>query len=192
MASVVSKPPKPSVARKKIRMTGAIAALVSADFHAETSSQLRRAVDGARRNWLDVSAWKSALTSAAIAPVILIFFLATLGFGGFETTLAMLLRDALNLTKDKSFYVFAYVGFVLMLAQGFLYRRLARKLSEVAFMTIGIILMAIGVLALGALTLLAYSGNPGFGFLLTILLIALATAVVGFAFLTPSAQALVS
>ena len=146
----------------------------------------------ARRSWIDVSAWRFALSSAAIAPVILIFFLATLGFGGFETTLAMLLRDALRLDRGHSFYVFAYVGFVLMIAQGYLYRRLAKKLSEVAFMTIGIILMAVGVLALGGLTWLAYSGEPNFGLLLTLLLTALATAVVGFAFLTPSAQALVS
>ncbi|MFL5342694.1 MAG: MFS transporter [Gemmataceae bacterium] len=150
------------------------------------------APSAARRSWIDVSAWKFALSSAAIAPVILIFFLATLGFGGFETTLSLLLRDAMHLSRVKMFYIFAYVGFVLVLTQGFLYRRLAKRLSEVTFMTIGIILMSIGVLALGGLTWLAYSGESNFGLLLGLLLVALATAVVGFAFLTPSAQALVS
>src|SRR5207253_1121460 len=79
------------------------------------------APSAARRNWIDVSAWKMALASAAIAPVILVFFLATFGFGGFETTLAILLRDAMHMSRVQIFCVFAYVGFVLMLAQGFLY-----------------------------------------------------------------------
>src|SRR5262249_5159180 len=156
-----------------------------------------------RRRLIDFGAWRTALASPAIAPVILTFFLATLGFGGFETTLAMLLRDALHMAKGKTYLMFAYVGFVLMIAQGLVYRRLAKRLSEVAFMTIGIILMSIGVLSLGGLSLLAYARSglfdavgmvgggavagevpmPNFGLMLAILMVGMATAVFGFAFL---------
>jgi MFS family permease len=147
----------------------------------------------ARRTWIDMSAWKFAFSSTAIAPVILIFFLATLGFGGFETTLAMLLRDVVHLDKDRSYLIFAYVGFVLVLVQGFLYRRLAGKLSEPTFITIGIVCMALGMLAGGGLIWFAYvQTDMSFAEQLAILLIGLAIAVVGFAFVTPSAQALVS
>src|SRR5262249_13764514 len=60
---------------------------------------------------------------------------------------------------------------------------------------IGLALMAVGGLALGGGSYLASgdeAARPGFGVLLTLQMLSLAWAVVGFAFLTPSAQALVS
>ncbi len=151
-----------------------------------------RTAPGERRGWINLGAWRSALANHAIAPVILVFFLATFGFGGFETTLAMLLRDALHLNPNRSYLVFAYVGFVLVIAQGFLYRRLAKHLAEAAFISLGILLMSLGVLSLAALTWIADAPDVTLGLRLGILLTGLATAVVGFAFLTPSAQALIS
>src|SRR5262249_48957728 len=114
-----------------------------------------------------------------------------------------------------------------MLTQGFLYRRLASRLSEVTFMGMGIAFMAIGVSGLGWITysvflhhqsegipaaaasvfglsatptsetpVLAVSAlltpRPPGGAQLALLFIALTAAVIGFAFLTPSAQALIS
>jgi MFS family permease len=145
-------------------------------------------------NW---SALRLALASTAIAPVVLTFFLATLGFGAFEVTLALLLKDALTFAEDDSFLVFAYVGFVLLLAQGVLYRRLARWFTEPTFIALGIVLMALGVASLGGVSWFAYARQTGQivtsdNILMPLLLVSLATAVVGFAFLTPSAQALVS
>jgi DHA1 family tetracycline resistance protein-like MFS transporter len=144
------------------------------------------------RTWLNWSATRLALSNAAIGPVILAFFLATLGFASFETTLALFLESVLKFEKYQTYLIFAYVGVVLMLTQGLLYRRLARRLTEPTFMTIGIVLMALGLVGLGIVTLTA--GNVSLpDVLLKILLFgSLAVAVVGFAFLTPSAQALVS
>jgi MFS family permease len=144
------------------------------------------------RKWLDPHALRTALGTPAIAPVVLTFFLATLGFASFEVTLSLLNQDALGLRERNNFYVFSYVGFVLMLTQGVLYRRLARRLSEVAFMTAGITLMGLGVLSLGGVTWLSVRGQAEFSTLLSIQLASLTLAVVGFAFLTPSAQALIS
>jgi MFS family permease len=163
------------------------------------------------RKWFDLAAWRTVLRSPALAPVVLIFFLATLGFGSFEATLALLNQDALGLPERNNFLVFAYVGLVLMLTQGVLYRRLANRLSEATFMTLGILLMGLGVLSLGAVSWLALLGRPPavvavtlgwptalvrgsveFNVLLQCLLASLTLAVVGFAFLTPSAQALIS
>jgi DHA1 family tetracycline resistance protein-like MFS transporter len=144
------------------------------------------------RKWFDGRAWRVVLRDPALAPVVLAFFLASLGFGSFEVTLGLLNRDALRLADRHNFLVFAYVGFVLLLTQGFLYRRLARRVSEPTFIAVGICLMALGVAALGGVTWLAYAAAAGFGTLLGLELAALAVAVVGFAFLTPSAQALVS
>jgi MFS family permease len=146
------------------------------------------------RKWIDLQATVHVLRNPAIAPVVLTFFLATMGFASFEVTLAMLNEDALHL-KGKEYYnflIFAYVGLVLALTQGGLYRRVARKLTEPTLMAIGIGLMGLGVLALGGVTWVAVEHRPVFGALLTFQLVSLALAVVGFAFLTPSAQALVS
>lgn len=143
------------------------------------------------RQIVNVSALRYALTSSAIAPVILVFFLATLGFAGFEVTLSLLLKSVLNVTENQQLFLyFAYIGFVLMLTQGVIYRRLAKRLSEATFMTMGIFLMGAGVACLGIMTWLHFERHEFWldGWLFT----GLTAAVVGFAFLTPSAQALIS
>jgi DHA1 family tetracycline resistance protein-like MFS transporter len=164
-----------------------------------------------RRQILNLSALKWTLTSLAIWPVVLTFFLATLGFGAFEVTLALFLRDAMGFGLKPTLLMFAYVGFVLALTQGFLYRRLAKRVSEITFMAVGILLMAIGVAGLGWISYLAFGGPHAqpigtvivgaTGYLalreatsppVAWLFVALAAAVIGYAFLTPSAQALVS
>jgi len=143
-----------------------------------------------QRRWLDWQATRDVLSQPALAPVVLIFFLATLGFGGFEPTLTLLIQDALGLDDRNSFLMFAYVGFVLVMTQGFLYRRLANRLSEVTFMTLGLLLMALGLILLGGVTWLRET--IAWGAVLALMLVSMTVAVVGFAFLTPSAQALVS
>jgi MFS family permease len=145
-----------------------------------------------RRRWLDLGALKMALATPAIGPVILTFFLATLGFASFEVTLALLNKDSLELTERDNFLIFAYVGLVLMLTQGFLYRRLAKKLSEPTFIAIGLTLMSAGVLSLGGVSWSANENTLAWSSLLSWQLISLGIAVIGFAFLTPSAQALIS
>ncbi len=145
-----------------------------------------------RRNLLDISGLRFALANPALGPVILIFFLASLGFGAFEVTLSIFLQDTFGFNERYSFLFFAYVGFVLMLTQGFLYRRLASRVSEVTFIGIGVFFMAIGVAMQGAISFVVAEGYYRSDSLQVYLFIALTAAVVGFAFLTPSAQALVS
>jgi DHA1 family tetracycline resistance protein-like MFS transporter len=144
------------------------------------------------RKWFNWHGIQMALRTPALAPVVLTFFLATLGFASFEVTLALFNKDALGLPERRNVFVFAYVGFVLMLTQGFLYRRLAGRLSEATFMGIGIALMAVGVGSLGAVSWLASVQGGDFAVLLACTLVSLTAAVIGFAFLTPSAQALIS
>jgi MFS family permease len=144
------------------------------------------------RGWLHLHGWRIALATPALAPVVLTFFLATLGFGSFETTLSLINHDALSLTDEYNFLLFAYVGFVLMLTQGVLYRRLANRLSEVTFMLIGLVLMGAGVGSLAGVNWTGIEQLLPFGPLLAWMMASMTLAVIGFAFLTPSAQALVS
>jgi MFS transporter, DHA1 family, tetracycline resistance protein len=140
-----------------------------------------------RRGWLDLHGMRSTFATPTVGLLILVFFLATFGFAKFEATLALLTKD-FGYTDRGNFWVFAYVGFVLMLVQGGVYRRMKDKYHEVTLMRFGVGFMFAGLVAL-ALVTVAPSGTayrePGF-------YIALALGVTGFAFLTPSAQALIS
>src|SRR5262245_18559757 len=51
----------------------------------------------AARRIINLAAWRAVLGNSAIAPVVVTFFLATLGFGGFESTLALLIKDILDI-----------------------------------------------------------------------------------------------
>jgi MFS family permease len=169
---------------------------------------LRTTTTGLRRNWLDWRSMQEVLRTPSIGILIITFFLATFAFGGLESTLAVLnkallqekitelkelTREALKTTERSNFLIFAYVGLVLMVVQGVFYRRLAGKVSEVTFMRIGSGLMALGLSLAAWLAWLAYRDVLAHG--LWILLWALpvmTVGVVGFAFLTPSVQALIS
>ncbi len=144
------------------------------------------------KRWVQVRIIREVLARPELGPVILVFFLASLGFASFEVTLALINRDALGLPEAKNYLMFAYVGLVLMLTQGVLYRRLAPRLHETTLMTVGILLMGLGLASLGGMNAslgqswLDYSGR------LVWMMLSTTGAVIGFAFLTPSAQALIS
>ena len=72
-----------------------------------------------RRNWIDVHGLWSTLQIPTVGILVLTFFLATFGFAKFEATLALLTQD-LGYSDKQNFWIFAYVGFVLMFTQGFL------------------------------------------------------------------------
>ena len=68
-----------------------------------------------KRKWFDWRAARSRLSNPAVGPVVLTFFLATLGFGRFEVTLSLLTKDALGISDKHNSLLFAYVGLVLAL-----------------------------------------------------------------------------
>jgi MFS transporter, DHA1 family, tetracycline resistance protein len=145
-----------------------------------------------QRKWFDWQAARFALGNPAVGPVVWVFFITTLGFTMFEVTLALLFKDAMKIPLEDNGYLFAYIGFVLALAQGVLYRRLAKRVSEPTFMVVGIILMGLGIAGLAGVSWAALEHRLEYRTLFTLLLLSLTVAVVGFALLTPSAQALVS
>jgi MFS family permease len=150
---------------------------------------------GHRRGWLNLSGVRLALDTPTVGLLILTFFLATLAFASFEPTLALFTRDTLHYEERGNFVVFAYVGFVLMLGQGGLYQMLARRgMPETSFMLSGAVLMALGLGSLGGISFLASRPDAPLtaGQVLAAALGAVAVAVVGFAFVTPSVQALIS
>jgi MFS family permease len=168
---------------------------------------LQRGKLTAARRWLDWQGIRNALLSPSVGLLVVIFFITVLAFANFETTLALLnkvllmpnaeqgipTREALKTTERINFLGFAYVGFVLMLAQGFLYRRLVNRVGEILFMRMGILFMALGLAGVGAVAALAHSEVLVSHAAILSSGVAIVTfAVTGFALLNPSVQSLVS
>lgn len=143
---------------------------------------------GAKKHWLNVGQLFETLKTPTVGTLVLIFFLATFGFAKFEGTLALLTgAEGFEYSVNQTTWIFAYVGFVLMVTQGGFYRQLVKKRGEVACMRLGVGFMFLGLAGIAAVVL-----GQDIPLRQVAFFIALALGVVGFAFLTPSAQSLIS
>lgn len=140
----------------------------------------------ASRSWFNVTAFQAALARPFVGMILLSIFLTTFAFAQFESTLSLLTKS-LDVGERGNFYVFAYIGFVLTLAQGGLVRRLMPRLGEFRMSLAGVTLMTIGLAAIGLVSLVQNT-QAVFYLLFAILPI----AVVGFSATTPSLQSLLS
>ncbi|HUQ70902.1 MAG TPA: MFS transporter [Planctomycetaceae bacterium] len=100
------------------------------------------------RKWFDRAAMQIALGKPYVGWVLLSVFLTTLAFAQFESTLS-LLTERLGLGARANFYVFAYIGFILTLSQGFLVRKYMGKLGEFRMALAGVLLMTVGLALIG-------------------------------------------
>jgi MFS transporter, DHA1 family, tetracycline resistance protein len=143
------------------------------------------------REWFNFSRTAEVLRMPTIGALVLIYFLVIFGFANFEGTLSMFTAAAFKLNEQDNFLIFAYVGLVLMVAQGGFYRRFAEKVAEERLLNVGIGMMFLGLAGLAAVAWMA-SRNPSASGLQVGFYSALACAVFGFAFVNPSVSALVS
>ncbi len=133
-------------------------------------------------HWFDVRSFGQALSRPTIRLVLFAMFLTTFAFAQFESTLS-LLTESLGLAPRDNFYVFAYIGLVLTISQGFLVRRLMPIVGEYRMCVAGCVLMTLG------LALIGFAGSQqSQGLLYAVLPI----SVVGFSAVTPSLQAILS
>lgn len=143
---------------------------------------LRRESAPAAHHWLDVSSLRHAVARPSIGMVLATMFLTTFAFAQFESTLS-LLTQKLGLAERHNFYLFAYVGLVLTIAQGLIVRRLVPKVGEFRMALAGTLLMTAG------LALIGVSARQDSNLLLYCVL---PVSVVGFSAVTPSLQAMLS
>ncbi len=138
---------------------------------------------------------REVLAMPTVGRLVLVYFLVIFGFATFEGTLALFTADAFGLDEKGNFLVFAYIGFVLMVAQGGFYRRLAGKRPERQLMAVGVGLMLLGFVGLTAVAgggwMLRQAGGSGAN-LNGLFYLAVTVAVFGFAFVNPSVASLVS
>jgi DHA1 family tetracycline resistance protein-like MFS transporter len=162
--------------------------------------ETRREGVSAARSWWPAEGWRIALSRQTTALPIAVFFLVTLAFASFESILARYAQDeifadthtatgpvllgvSLTSRQTRICLLFAYVGVILMLVQGLIVRPLVSRIGEVTMVRAGI-----GLLITALLIMVWWQAGTS----LVITLLALALAVSGFAFCTPSLQSLVS
>ena len=92
-----------------------------------------------KRSWLDLHGLFSTLKIPTVGLLVFTFFLATFSFANLEGTLSLLTKEVFQYSDRDNFLVFAFIGFVLMFAQGFVYRKLVKKMDEMKLMRIGIV-----------------------------------------------------
>jgi MFS family permease len=171
---------------------------------------LRGGARSGRRDWLHFGNTIKVLRLPTIGVLVLTFFLATLAFGSLESTLALMNQYLLtggekvvrmeDMTEgqfkaiiQKSLLIFAFVGLVLMLVQGLIYRRLVSRVGERRMLRAGVALMLVGLAGVIVVVLLvARQSLGGLGSVIPLALAILAVLVTGFAFMTPSVSSLIS
>lgn len=166
----------------------------------------------ARRGLLDLEGLRVALTTPSIGLLLLISFIVVGALAAFESTLSLEIKTLHSLALTASsqpnamhtvidwaqrlgyteeadvrhFVIlgtFAYLGFVMTIAQGFLVRRIAGRVSEKAMAISGTVVSTLSLVLLSVAV-----QQRGFG----LLCVAMAIFVVGLAFVTPAVQSLIS
>jgi MFS transporter, DHA1 family, tetracycline resistance protein len=156
--------------------------------------ETRDPANKAGKEFFSISRTTEVLRMPTVGALVLIYFLAICAFAQFEATLALLTESAFGMSVEDNFLVFATVGAVLMFAGGG-YRPLVKKRGEERMMTIGLVLMIVGLGGLAAVAFQASGGAPlkaGAGWLKPAFYLAMSIAVIGFAFVNPSVASLVS
>jgi MFS family permease len=142
----------------------------------------------AQQSLLDLAALRAALAVPTVGLLLLTSFITVFSFANFESTISLLLKSKTNaggfdFDTRQVFYVFAFIGLVLSVSQGFLVRRLAGRIPDGTLAAIG------AVVSMAGFVMLAFASRQGSG---ALLLVGLAIEVIGFSFVTPSVNALIS
>ncbi|MBL4884952.1 MAG: MFS transporter [Planctomycetaceae bacterium] len=134
------------------------------------------------RNWFNLKELRYAVTQPSILITLITIFIATFAFAQFETTLPYLMKE-MGFSARSNTYVFAYIGFTLLLFQGGLIRRLIPKLGEYKMGIMGAVCLAVGLLMIGSVL-----EQKSFA----VILMVLPVSVLGFSAVSPALQAMLS
>lgn len=160
-------------------------------FAAMKLPETRREGVATSREFFSISRTVQVLSIPTVGTLILIYFLAICGFANYEGTVSLFTKEIFGMGDRDNYLVFAYIGFVLMMAQGGLYRRFAGKVPEEKLMAVGLIGMLIGLGGMAAVAL-AIRGGIEASAMKVPFYVVMAIAVTGFAFVNPSVASLVS
>ncbi len=150
----------------------------------------------APREFFSLARTREVLAMPKVGLLVFVYFLVIFAFANFEATLTLFTKEVFQMQADDTFLVFAFIGFVLMVVQGGIYRPLAGRMSEWRLMRLGVALLLFGLAGIAVNAYAAYAlkeSIEGGGVNLRPLFYgSVAVAVAGFAFVNPSVSALVS
>jgi MFS family permease len=140
----------------------------------------KRSHAGAERFDLSPNFLMDTLTNQSLKNSMAIFFISTFAFANMETTLVLLTKDQFGFSPTQNSMLFLYVGILIVLVQGGLIHRLAKKYGEKILIEVGTVLIGLGLI----LTPLTHS--------LPVLYVALALLAFGSGINTPANQSMLS
>jgi predicted MFS family arabinose efflux permease len=127
-----------------------------------------------------IDALRSALARPHLPLLLVIGFLVVAAFSAFEATFALFAERSYGFGASSIGYVFAFVGIVLVIVQGFLVGKVVKKIGEHHIVPASLAIVAIGLLMIPATRSVAA------------LLVANGVMAVGMGFNSPSLMSLVS
>ena len=142
----------------------------------ETLKPEHRAIERVGR----IDALRSALARPHLPLLLVIGFLVVAAFSAFESTFALFAERSYGFGASSIGYVFAFVGIVLVIVQGFLVGKVVKRVGEHHIVPASLAIVAIGLLMIPATQSVAA------------LLVANGVMAVGMGFNNPSLMSLVS
>ena len=142
----------------------------------ETLKPEHRAIERVGR----IDALRSALARPHLPLLLVIGFLVVAAFSAFESTFALFAERSYGFHASSIGYVFAFVGIVLVIVQGFLVGKVVKRIGEHHIVPASLAIVAIGLLMIPATQSVAA------------LLVANGVMAVGMGFNNPSLMSLVS
>ncbi len=143
----------------------------------------KRSKAGTERFSLEPTFYFKTLSNPKLKISLLIFFLSTFAFANMEATIILFTQRVFNFSPFENSMMFTYIGLLIVLVQGGMIHRLAKKYGEKSLIATGTILVGLGLL------LVPYSPSSNN---LVLLAIALALLAFGSGINNPSNQSLLS
>jgi multidrug resistance protein len=142
----------------------------------ETLKPEHRAIERVGR----MDALRSALARPHLPLLLVIGFLVVAAFSGYESTFALFAERVYGFHASSIGYIFAFVGIILVIVQGFLVGKVVKKIGEHHIVPASLAIVAVGLLMIPATRSVAA------------LLVASGVMAVGMGFNNPSLMSLVS
>jgi MFS family permease len=105
----------------------------------------KRSQAATERFSLDPSFYLRTISNPKLTVSFLIFFLSTFAFANMEATIVLLARQKFGFTPFENSIMFTYVGLLIVLIQGGLIHRLAKKYGEKHLIAAGTLLVFFGL-----------------------------------------------
>jgi MFS transporter, DHA1 family, tetracycline resistance protein len=105
----------------------------------------KRSQAATERFSIEPSFYVRAVSNPKLTVSFLIFFLSTFAFANMEATIVLLTRQKFNFSPFENSIMFTYIGLLIVLVQGGMIHRLAKKYGEKHLIAAGTLLVFVGL-----------------------------------------------